>query len=186
MIFRLLMVVILFGLGVALFGGCDRAPEPVVTAPPAPPPLPPAEFGESGAEAVPAVVGPQSQAPRAEDQGTQSRGPSRSAASDRPPIHLSAGVAVPQLLPEGTQMGVSVDYEITGRLNSSRYVLVIESSAGQFVVPVTLAPERGTVQEFLPPSVRPEHKPFRVRIEERASAGNPVPASNTVPLQTSY
>jgi hypothetical protein len=64
--------------------------------------------------------------------------------------------------------------------------LVIESSAGQFALPVKLSPMRGTLQDFLPPSVRPEHKPFRARIDEYPATGGPVHASNTVPLQTSY
>jgi hypothetical protein len=53
-------------------------------------------------------------------------------------------------------------------------------------LPVKLSPMRGTLQDFLPPSVRPEHKPFRARIEEKRSTGNSVQSSNTVPLRTSY
>jgi len=109
----------------------------------------------------------------------------RSAPSE-PPIHLSAGVALPQLLPEGTQIGVSVDYKINGNLKSSRYFLVMESSAGAIAVPVQLSPIGGTLQGFFPPSVRPEHQPFRVRIDEAPATGNAVHASNTLPLQTSY
>src|SRR5262245_16206000 len=62
-------------------------------------------------------------------------------------ISLSAGVAVPQLLPEGTQVGVSVDYSLRGNPNSScRYLLVVESSAGEVAVPVKLDPQGGTFQ----------------------------------------
>jgi len=126
--------------------------------------------------------------PIVEGRDSQSHQPdsSRSARSQQPPIHLSAGVALPQLLPEGTQMGVSVDYKINGPLKSSRYVLVIESSAGQLALPIKLSPLGGTLHDFLPPSIRPEHKPFRARIDEHQGTGNAVPASNTAPLQTSY
>jgi hypothetical protein len=81
---------------------------------------------------------------------------------------------------------VSVDYKTSGELKSYPYVLVIESSAGELALPVKLSPMGGTLQEFLPPSVRPEHKPFRARIEEKRSTDSSVPASNTVLLQTSY
>ncbi|MEX2173665.1 MAG: hypothetical protein WD872_04835 [Pirellulaceae bacterium] len=103
-------------------------------------------------------------------------------------IHLSAGVAVPQSLPEGTQIGVSVDYEIRGELHrSSRYYLVVESSVGETRVEVTLSPTGGTIQGFCPVSVRPEHQPFHARIDEHpGGASQPVPASNRAPLKTSY
>jgi hypothetical protein len=101
---------------------------------------------------------------------------------------LSAGVALPQLLPEGTQIGVSVDYKVSGRLNgSARYALVVESSAGPIAVPVKLSPEGGTLQGFLPLSVRPEHKPFSARVEELAPGSRrSVIVSNRLDLQTSY
>lgn len=102
-------------------------------------------------------------------------------------VRLSAGVALPQLLPEGTQIGVSVDYRVTGRLNSSRHLLVIETSEGAIGVPVELSSQGGTLQGFCPLSVRPEHKPFRARIEElSASSQSRTPISNTLDLATSY
>jgi hypothetical protein len=143
---------------------------------------------EAGPEVASSVVSAESNEPVA--AGLDSQAPqedsSRSARSEQPPIHLSAGVALPQLLPEGTQVGVSVDYKVNRPLHSSRYVLVIESSAGQLTLPIKLSPMGGTVQDFLPLSVRPEHKPFRARIDELPPTGNSVQASNTVPLQTSY
>jgi hypothetical protein len=106
---------------------------------------------------------------------------------ETPPVHLSAGVALPQLLPEGTQIGVSVDYRVRGNLNASRHVLVIESAVETIAVPVELSSQGGTLQGFCPLSVRPEHKPFRARIEElSASSRSRQPVSNTVDLATSY
>ena len=186
MIFRLLAIVTLIGIGPVLFGGCDSPPAPVANTAPAPPPPPPPASASTGTEVAFPAAAPESSVPFAEDQGTSSNDTSRSAQLEQLPIHLSAGVAVPQLLTEGTQIGVSVDYAITDRLNPSQYVLVIESSTGQFALPVKLSPMRGTLQEFLPPSVRPEHKPFKARIDEKPSTGHSVPASNTVSLQTSY
>jgi hypothetical protein len=106
--------------------------------------------------------------------------------SKSPTIRLSAGVALPQLLPEGTQIGVSVDYVLGGTSQSScQYVLVIESSAGEIGMPVQLEP-RGTLQGFLPPTVRPEHKPFHARIDEIPPCGKAVRISNSAVLATSY
>lgn len=104
-----------------------------------------------------------------------------------PYIQLSAGVAVPQLLPEGTQVGVSVDYKVTRPIPSSaKHELVVDSTAGATRVPVTISPEGGTLQGFLPPDVRPEHQPFTARIEETRSSGQGRAVSRSVPLQTSY
>ena len=188
MIFRSLAIVTLFGLAPVLFGGCEPPPAPTANAPPVPPAPPPPAPAETDTESASAVVSPESKEPFAGDRGSQSSQPdsSRSARSEQLPIHLSAGVALPQLLPDGTQVGVSVDYKINGRLKSSRYVLVIEFSAGQFALPVKLSPMRGTLQDFLPSSVRPEHKPFRARIDEYPATGSPIQASNTVSLQTNY
>jgi hypothetical protein len=115
--------------------------------------------------------------------------PTPSAASTAVPaaIHLSAGVALPQLLPEGTQIGVSVDYAVRGELkSSSRYMLVVESSAGEIAMEVKLEPAGGTIQGFLPLSVRPEHQPFRARIDELPAGGKPAKVSNSAVLATSY
>ena len=108
-------------------------------------------------------------------------------ADSGPFISLSAGVAVPQLLPEGTQVGVSVDYSLRGAPKTScRYFLVVESSAGEVAVPVKLEPQGGTFQGFLPPKVRPEHQPFRARIDEVPPQGERMRVSNSAPLATSY
>ena len=107
--------------------------------------------------------------------------------SPGPFINLSAGVALPQLLPEGTQIGVSVDYSLSGNLNpSSRYELVVESSKGKVAVPVMLEARGGTIQGFLPPSVRPEDLPFRAQIDEVPPEGPRVRVSNSAVLATSY
>ena len=105
----------------------------------------------------------------------------------QPPIRLSAGVAVPQSLPDGTQIGVSVDYRVSGRINtSSRYLLVIESKGKEVEFEVKLSPPGGTLQGFCPASVRPEDQPFRARLDEQRSANVRDKVSNTVNLQTSY
>src|SRR5687768_6485078 len=68
------------------------------------------------------------------------------ASARSPSIRLSAGVAVPTSLPGGTQMGISVDYAITGPLNgAAKYLWVIKSEAGQIESEVQLQ-TRGTLQ----------------------------------------
>jgi hypothetical protein len=103
-------------------------------------------------------------------------------------VQLSAGVAVPQSLPGGTQIGVSVDYRVSGTLHpSARYALVIESGAGELALEIRLAAEGGTLQSFLPLAVRPEHQPFRARVEMLLPGeSQPTRISNTASLQTSY
>jgi hypothetical protein len=105
-----------------------------------------------------------------------------------PAIQLSAGVALPQLLPEGTQIGVSVDYRVRGELNgSASYFLVVSSSEGEIAFPVEVSASGGTLQGFCPPSVRPEHKPFTARIEEQSPASRSrTTISNRAMLATSY
>jgi hypothetical protein len=108
-------------------------------------------------------------------------------ADNRPNFQLSAGVAVPQSLPGGTQIGVSVDYRtLRGVDPSSQYLLIVASSAGETTLPVELDASAGTIEGFLPPSVRPEDQPFHARIEERHAGSAAVKASNTLRLQTSY
>jgi hypothetical protein len=179
-ILRSLAIAILFGILPLLYGGCEPPSTPSVTAPPAPPP-PPAST-ETGTDETLAVDPVKRLEPFANNHGN----PQPSAPSEQPSILLSAGIALPQLLPDGTQLGVSVDYRVSGSLKSSRYVLVLESNAGAISVPVQLSSAGGTLQGFFPPSVRPEHQPFRARIDEFPATGKSVPASNTLPLRTSY
>ncbi len=83
-----------------------------------------------------------------------------------PSVRLSAGVALPQSLPTGTAMGMSVDYVFTAGqpLSSRRYVWVIEpAKADPVKQPVQLS-QSGTLQAFFP-QLRPEHGPFHVHIE---------------------
>src|SRR5437870_1164520 len=100
MIARSLAIVTLFGLTPLLYGGCEPPPVPVVNAPP-PPPAPPVS-AEIGTDAAPSVESAGSVAPFAGglvSQPPQQNSPP-SAPTKQPPIHLSAGVALPQSLPE--------------------------------------------------------------------------------------
>ncbi len=114
--------------------------------------------------------------------------PSGPASETAVAIQLSAGVALPQLLPEGTQIGVSVDYRVRGKLNSSAsYFLVVSSSEGEIAFPVEITSSGGTLQGFCPASVRPEHKPFSARIDEQSPASRSrTTISNRAMLATSY
>jgi hypothetical protein len=175
-----LAIATLFCLVPLLCVGCEPPSAPAVNSPPAPPP--PTVSAETSTDATPAVDSVNRVEPFANNHGNTQP----SAPSGQPSIQLSAGVALPQLLPDGTQIGVSVDYKVSGNLKSSRYVLVLESNAGAISEPVQLSSAGGTLQGFFPPSVRPEHQPFRARIDEISATGKSVPASNTLPLRTSY
>ena len=86
-------------------------------------------------------------------------------------IKLSLGVALPQSLPTGTAMGLSVEYAFTeGQpLPSLSYVWVIEPAKGDPVrQPVQLG-RSGTLQAFFT-QLRPDHGPFSCHIE--GSDGN--------------
>jgi hypothetical protein len=70
------------------------------------------------------------------------------------------------MLPTGTTMGFSVDYEFTsGEPGSSLYVWVIEASKGQTKRQDVPLRARGTLQGFFPP-LRPENGPFSTHIED--------------------
>ena len=106
------------------------------------------------------------------------------ASARSPSIRLSAGVAVPTSLPGGTQMGISVDYAITGPLNgAAKYLWVIKSEAGQIESEVQLQ-TRGTLQAIVP--LRPDDRPFNVQIVEVLTSGERKRVSNEAVMQTSY
>lgn len=101
-------------------------------------------------------------------------------------IRLSAGIAVPQSLPMGTVMAMSVDYAIAGPLNnSSRYVWVVSSQAGENVEVAVQPKVTGTLQAFFL-KLRPEHRPFNCHIEEISPGGRRTRVSNVATMQTNY
>jgi hypothetical protein len=98
-----------------------------------------------------------------------------------PAIRLSAGVALPQSLPTGTAMGMSVDYAfVVGQPQPSlSYVWVIEPAKADPVrQPVELS-RSGTLQAFFT-GLRPEHGPFHSHIEGSDGAR----LSKSLPLQS--
>jgi hypothetical protein len=101
-------------------------------------------------------------------------------------IRLSAGIAVPQSLPTGTVMAMSVDYAIAGPLNqSSRFVWVAASQEGGNVEVAVQLQQSGTLQAFFR-QLRPEHRPFNCYIEEVAPGGRRTRISNVATMQTNY
>ncbi len=96
------------------------------------------------------------------------------------PVQLSAGVALPQTLADGTAMGFSVDYQFAqGQPDpNSAYVWVIERSQGAASrQSVKLSPQ-GTLQVFVA-EFRPEEGPFQTHLED----GRGSRLSPTVPLR---
>jgi hypothetical protein len=103
-----------------------------------------------------------------------------------PFINLSAGIAVPQSLPTGTAMAISVDYERYAELKtSSRYALVVKSNAGEIATEVKLE-SSGNLSVFIQ-QFKPEHRPFTARIEEvTPGSKRRTIVSNEVTLKTDY
>ena len=108
-----------------------------------------------------------------------------SPASERALFRLSAGVAVPQSLPTGTAMGMSVDYQAGGFNQSSRYVWVVSSEGGGTVEQPFQPRTKGTLQTFFL-DLRPEHRPFNSYIEEVSPGGRRTRVSNVAAMQTNY
>lgn len=91
----------------------------------------------------------------------------------QPPVKLSAGVALPQLGPDGTLMMFSVDYRFRedNRPNKEfEYLWVIQPAKGEpLEQPVKL--KRGDNLSAIAPQWRPENGPFTSRIVEVAKDG---------------
>ena len=129
------------------------------------------------------------QPPQGQQPQPATPAPSRTSsptAAPGPSIHLSAGIAVPQSLPIGTVMALSVDYSFSGeRKNSTHYLWVVKSGAGEFVNEVQLE-ESGNLSAFFQ-QLRPEHRPFSVRIEQfTPGSKHRTIISNEVTLKTDY
>ena len=101
-------------------------------------------------------------------------------------MNLSAGIAVPQSLPTGTVMAISVDYEVYAELKPSfRYALVVKSGAGE-IVSEFKPQSSGNLSVFFQ-QLKPEHRPFTARIEELTPGSNRrTIVSNEVTLKTDY
>lgn len=196
------IIVDLFFIGVFVFvlSGCEPT-GPVTTKgvltrnaanPPLPPPPPGAPLPQAPApdqarmtnpfdrpEAVPAA----SPVPTSAAKPTYSPTEPTTSAS-KPSIRLSVGIALPQTLPDGTQIGVSVDYKLTGTLNpSAKYVWVIQSRQGETAMEVQLKPQGGNLAGFLPIAIRPEDSPFKAWIDEVSTSGSRVCVSNVESLR---
>jgi hypothetical protein len=201
----------LFGIALLLLAGCEpKGPvttQGVLTRTAANPPLPPPPPGTPAAEVEqkanpfdrgspaanespapatpPAAASPETTAyspPPTEPTFTPTQ---PTASASKPSIRLSVGIALPQTLPDGTQVGVSVDYKLTsGSLNASaKYLWVIESRQGETAMEVNLKAQGGNLAGFLPISIRPEDSPFKARIDELSSSGSRTRVSNVESLR---
>lgn len=165
----------------------DGPPKPPV--PPPPPPPPPGEEATTPAIS-PAAANPEQNpvarnpvAPRPVETTALQTTPSATAA--KPFIKLSVGIALPQTLPDGTQVGVSCDYKLLKpTLNSSaKYLWVIESAKGEIAMEVQIKPQGGNLAGFLPLEIRPGDSPFKARIDEVTTSGSRVTVSNVEMLR---
>jgi hypothetical protein len=143
--------------------GCDeQSVPPVAPVNKSKPPEPP--VGRRRDESSPAAA-PTSQQGNANAQygNTPVTAPVTSPSPGTPlqvAVQLSAGVALPQSLPTGTAMAMSVDYVVQGTLptDAKQVVWVIESAQGSVDVPVTLAAQ-GNLMTFVT-VMKPEQGPF--------------------------
>jgi hypothetical protein len=94
------------------------------------------------------------------------------AAPNPTPIKLSAGVALPQLGPEGTLMMFSVDYRfMEGAPNpAAKYAWVLEPAKGD-PLEQPLKIKRADNLQAIVPQWRPENGPFTSHIDEIAADG---------------
>jgi len=141
------------------------SPSPVPTQAAAPAPVSTSQSGP----AAPPIVNPPATA--------------RSSASSGSEVQLSLGIALPQTLPEGTALGVSVEYEFVrgGPQSGSRYLLIVQPSNGrpfELEVPLTTS---GTIQTFTY-DLRPDQGPFTASLREVTSAGETRELSESIEL----
>jgi hypothetical protein len=185
-----------------LVAGCDP-PGPVTSKgvltrntsnPPLPPPPPGSSAATPAADIPPRrddnrrtnpFERPVGDASPAAAQPASTTTPTAPDSAGKPTIRLSVGTALPQTLPDGTQVGVGVEYKLTsGALNpSAKYVWVVESRQGQTAMEVKLSPQGGELLSFLPIAIRPGDGPFKAWIEEVSTSGTRVRVSNVEELK---
>jgi hypothetical protein len=189
----------------AALAGCEQngpvTTKGVLTRNPANPPLPPPPPGSQKTESTQRAATPADASQQVStDAGSAESPPADSPPAASPPesttssssaaepakryIRLSVGLALPQTLPDGTQVGVSVDYKILGSLKpSAKYLWVVQSAKNEVTMEVKLSQQGGNLANFLPYEIRPEHGPFKARIDEVTTSGSRVCVSNVEPLQ---
>jgi hypothetical protein len=86
-------------------------------------------------------------------------------ADEKWPGRLRAGIALPQTLPDGTQVGFSVDYRFRTYTPDpqARYVWEIRQGNGSIErLDVQITGKKGTLSQYLP--LQPQQGPFTSRI----------------------
>ena len=118
---------------------------------------------------------PRSTRPASDNPPREERAPARpdtsSASSSRPKFDLSAGVALPQTLPNGTGMMFSVDYQLIGGQigTNDQFALVVKPANAQaFMQPQGRLQNSGTIQ-IIAPGMKPNIGPFEAFIIDRSN-----------------
>jgi hypothetical protein len=179
------------------FTGCtdNSPPSAITTANATPPPAIP-----TNPNVVPAVTAP-SETPAPATPPDAAKGPDKSPAVAAPPqkpdvpapapdtrvgrIRLSAGVALPQSLPQGTTVMCSMDYEwVEGSPQQGcEYSWVVELGNGKPVAgPAKVNRRRGTIEIILN-GIKPDQGPFKGAIFVKTPGANPEPISDFVNLK---
>lgn len=110
--------------------------------------------------------------------------PAAEAVASAQSVKLSAGVALPQSLPDGTVMTFSVDYRFRAGAPdaAAKYVWIIQPSRGKALeIPVALE-ESGTVQA-ISGELRPDDGPFQGSFVVVAADGTRSAISEAVALR---
>jgi hypothetical protein len=157
--------------------GPEHAADPPQTDQPAGDPAPPAGGGRSE---------PDDRSSRSGAKSKRSSSRSREAAPSAPnaaplSVQLRTPVALAQTLPNGTQMGFSVDYFLSAGSPQQgvKYFWVIRRGDGaQVAVPIGQLNDTGTLQTFV--NWRPEEGPFSSYIAHLTSKGQPQAVSEVV------
>jgi hypothetical protein len=99
-------------------------------------------------------------------------------------VSLSAGVALPQSLPQGTVMGFSVDYEFSGGgpVSGRRYLMVIQPRGGT-AAEVEFQPAASGNWTAFVPELGPNQAPFTAQVVELAEDGTRAVVSAVERLQ---
>jgi hypothetical protein len=138
--------------------------------PPPPPPLPtPVSSTESqppsSSVSSPKMTVSAGKSPETNNQPELNSNPSSIPSEDQ--IELSAGVSLPQLLPEGMAMGFSVDYAVQSNLGTATYVWVIERPQGKpEKIPIHFNGPKGNLVYFIP-GWRVTDGPFHTHMEDK-------------------
>lgn len=180
-------VVIAVGVGCGDFEEAMNAGRETPVSQPEPKPPRGAFLNEPNGEASPAASDPAQAAAADGNRNGANPNPNIGPAATQPkvlPIHLSAGVALAQTLPDGTAMSFSVDYQFRdGTPNqSNKYFWVVEGRGGKSLRQQRQLKSEGNLT-LIAPGLRPEAGPFSSHILEITPDGSQRKISRSIDMR---